>query len=576
MVHPRPPAPSPAAPRPVPRPLALLDWFSAPTSPDRADRGGAASWTTSPRIALAALLLAPAIYLCVGFLGPSVVTLDLGPRNGSLLPPWHIAAPAPWRNEWLVTGALWASIAIGGAGMWIGLRALARGWLPRLRRCFGLGVALCLITIGVPPLTSADVLMYAAYGRIAVLGMSPYAVTPAGLFRTQYDPILVYTERPWQDTPSVYGPILNWIQIGANRLGGETVHDVVFWLQLVCMIFMVIACTLAVGLARGDRRLQARVIWLTILNPVMIWAVVVSAHNEAIAISFGVAAFWFLRRRPFVAGVLIGIGCSVKATLGLYGIAMVWAYRRDLPAMLRAIIGAGIPSSIAYFVLEPEALGQAARNSGYLSEVSWLAPVQKLLVTFVAGETSYDLVSLLGWLGMITLAWMLSRVLPRRRLFGLSGELDPRRDPLSDAVRTAVVLTVAWLCTAPYSLPWYDLAAWVPIALYGASRLDVIMLARGLVLNLAFNPGRVVGQSALLEEVVARVRQVGTTTAMLGVVSAIVIWWYYACRRAGSLISTRTDPAPPAGTAGAGELTAAAGEIPGAAASVATKTRTGE
>ncbi|WP_392507865.1 polyprenol phosphomannose-dependent alpha 1,6 mannosyltransferase MptB [Naumannella halotolerans] len=539
MVHPRPLPPAPVSREPAPA-LARLDWFTAP------DSLPATEWHRSGRVAILLVLLTPLLYLAIGFLGPSIVTLDLGPRNGSLLPPWNIDGPSALRNEWVVTAATGLAIILGAGGMWIGLRALAAGWLPRLRRCFFLGVAICALTITVPPLTSADVLMYSAYGRIAVLGMSPYAITPGGLFRTQYDPILRWTEGPWQDTPSVYGPILNWIQIGANRLGGDTVHDVVFWLQLVCMSFMIIACTLTIGLARGDRQLQARVIWLSILNPVMVWAVVVSAHNEAIAVAFGIASFYFLRRHPFIAGLLIGIGCSVKATLGLYGIAMVWAYRRDLPAMARAIIGAGIPSSIAYFILEPEALSQAARNSGYLSEASWLFGIHALMGTFMEAESASVMVSVLGWVGMIVIAWALSRALPHRRLLGLSGDADPRRDPLSIAIRTAVVLTVAWMITAPYSLPWYDLAAWLPLALYGATRLDLILLVRGLALNLAFNPGRTVGQSELMEEVIRRIRQAGSTTVMMLIVVWVLLWWYWTGRRNGTLTGSRVEDATPA------------------------------
>ena len=67
---------------------------------------------------------------------------------------------------------------------------LADGWKPRYKKLFGLGTVLSLLTICVPPLTSADVLMYAAYGRLQAIGRDPYEITPAEVFRGQFDPVL--------------------------------------------------------------------------------------------------------------------------------------------------------------------------------------------------------------------------------------------------------------------------------------------------------------------------------------------------------------------------------------------------
>ena len=133
------------------------------------------------------------------------------------------------------------------------MRALADGWLPQLKRLFLLGTGSVAGTILVPPLTSADVLMYAAYGRLAGDRPDPYEITPAEVFRGQFDPVLRWTERPWQDTPSVYGPITSWTQLLANKLGGENMHDIVFWLQVFAVVPFIIACAGVVMLAHGDR-----------------------------------------------------------------------------------------------------------------------------------------------------------------------------------------------------------------------------------------------------------------------------------------------------------------------------------
>ena len=135
---------------------------------------------------------------------------------------------------------------------------MADGWKPRPRKLFALGSILSLLTICVPPMTSADVLMYAAYGRLQAIGRDPYEITPAEVFRGQFDPVLRWTERPWQDTPSVYGPITSWTQLVANKLGGENMHDIVFWLQVFSVVPFILACAGVFMLAHGDPADRAR------------------------------------------------------------------------------------------------------------------------------------------------------------------------------------------------------------------------------------------------------------------------------------------------------------------------------
>jgi hypothetical protein len=179
---------------------------------ERLRRFGERPWTRNGPLGLKLIVVSCLTTILVAFLGPSTVALNVGPAGASLLPPWFI--PVAWGraiglplSEWVVVPVLWAGIIIGAVGLVIGHRAVLDGWRPRLRRLIGLGVGLNLATAFTLPLTSADVLMYAAYGRIQRQGLDPYSVTPAEIFRQSFDPVLVWTERPWQDTPSVYGPI---------------------------------------------------------------------------------------------------------------------------------------------------------------------------------------------------------------------------------------------------------------------------------------------------------------------------------------------------------------------------------
>ena len=486
-------------------------------------------WHRDHRYAVGGIVLATVLTVVTGFLGPSAVTLTLGPRQ-SLLPPWYLPAGILKPNEWAVSGMIWFVILLGAVSMFVALRALADGWKPRVKRIFALGTGLSLVTITVPPLTSADVLMYAAYGRLQSIGRDPYEITPAEVFRGQFDPVLKWTERPWQDTPSVYGPITSWSQLMANRLGGENMHDIVFWLQVCAVVPFILACAGAIRLARGDSRRQARTAVLTIANPVLIWAVVAGAHNEALSVMFAVGGLLMMRRSPFLAGVGIGLAGCAKVSIGIWGLAMLWAYRREPKKAALLCLGTALPMGLAYVVWQPTAFFQALRNGGYVSVGSWANPVFRLLDLFLTGFHAKLVVGIVSYSGLFVIAWMLSRVVPWTAVPGLPRGADLRRDPLTIAVRTSLVLSVAWLVTAMYTLSWYDLIAWMPLAVLGASKLDQLMLLRIAPLSLAYVPGRAIDVGDALDWTANRVRDTFSPLVQMAVLVAVVLWWRHPQR----------------------------------------------
>ncbi|MDO5533530.1 MAG: hypothetical protein Q4F65_02620 [Propionibacteriaceae bacterium] len=491
---------------------------------------GERAWTKNGRLGFRLIVLSCLVTIAIAFLGPSTVTLNPGPANGSLLPPWFI--PVEWGHriglplsEWIVVPALWVGITVGAVGLVIAWRAVTAGWRPRIHLMFYLGVALNVATACVPALTSADVLMYAAYGRLQRLGMNPYAITPAEIFRQAYDPVLVFTERPWQDTPSVYGPIASFTQWLANVLGGESMHDIVFWLQMMAVIPFIVICAVMIKLAHGDAALQTRSVLFTILNPLLIWSVVAGAHNEALTLVFAIIALWFVRRSAFVTGIFIGLAGAVKVSLVFYGLALMWGYRHDWRKVLQLGVGALIPIAVLYGVFAPEALFAASRNTGYVSGGSWAPWVDSALAWVLPHSTARSITGLLGWAGMVVIAWMLSRVLPWHAVPGAT--LPAERDPLTIAVRTAVVLCTAWLVTSPYTLSWYDLIAWAPLALLVPNRLDWLLAVRGTALSVAYVTGRTVGFSDVMVNVVSfAVRDVVSTAVQWGILIAIVHWFW--------------------------------------------------
>lgn len=497
-----------------------------PTAPQSAlSRLLAQPWTSNPRLGIALIAASAATAIAVGFAGPSAVALEVGERT-SWLPPWYLPESFGPVNEWLAVSLLWLGLIAGTVGLWIAWRAVADGWWPNNRRLFGLGIGLSLLTVLVLPLTSADVLMYAAYGRLQVLGLDPYDITPAEIFRAEYDPVLIATERPWQDTPSVYGPLASFSQWVAASLGGESMHDIVFWLQVLCVVPFIVIGVLVYRMARSDHAAQTRAVLFTVLNPLMIWSVVAGAHNEAFTLVFAIVGLWFLRRNPFLAGIGIGLAGTIKVSLVFYGLAMVWGYRREPRKLVALIVGAIIPLAVAYGLIVPKALLAASRNTGYISAGSWAPPIAGLLAFVMPEWIARTVTGWLGWIGMVAVAWMLSRVLPWQPVPGLPRTVSPTRDPLTIATRTAAVLTTAWLVTSPYTLSWYDVIAWVPLGLLAASRLEPMLMWRGMWLSIAYVTGRAVQFGPELQAVSSVVRDGLCTGAQLLVLVAIVRWWW--------------------------------------------------
>ncbi|MFP5416562.1 MAG: polyprenol phosphomannose-dependent alpha 1,6 mannosyltransferase MptB [Actinomycetes bacterium] len=496
---------------------------------ERWRRLGEQAWTRDGHLGLRLIVASCLTTIVVAFLGPSTVTLNVGPARGSLLPPYFI--PVEWGEriglplpEWVVVPALWIGIIVGAIGLVIAWRAVTAGWRPRIHRLFYLGVGLSLATAAVPPLTSADVLMYAAYGRLQRQGLDPYSITPAEIFRQTFDPVLVWTERPWQDTPSVYGPIASATQWLANVLGGDSMHDVVFWLQVIHVSAFIVICAVMIKLAHGDAALQTRSVLFTILNPLLIWSVVAGAHNEALTLVFAIVGLFFMRRSAFVSGIFIGLAGTVKVSLVFYGLAMVWGYRHDWRKVLALGAGALIPIALLYGVFAPQALFAAGRNTGYVSGGSWAPWVDSALAWVLPQDIARGITSALGWLGMFVIGWMLSRVLPWSPVPGAT--VPAERDPLTIAVRTAVVLCTAWLVTSPYTLSWYDLIAWAPLALLVPNRLDWLLALRGTALSVAYVTGRTTGFSDVMVNVVSFVvRDVLSSAVQWFVLVAIVHWF---------------------------------------------------
>jgi len=258
----------------------------------------------------------------------------------------------------------------------------------------------------------------------------------------------------------------------------------------------------------------------------MVLAVVAGAHNEALTMLFAFAGVCLMRKSPLLAGLGIGIAGTIKVSLVFYGLAMAWTYRRSPWKLVQLVIGAAVPLVLAYFVWMPQTLLAASRNTTYVSQGSWLAPAFNTLSLYLGSDLTHQYVALTGWVAMAIATWMLSRVVPRTRVPGGNPAWDAMSDPLSRTVRTTAILVCAWLLTSPYTWAWYDLLAWVPLALIACPRLDAIMTWRVTWLSLAYVTGRIYPYGVDMTNVTTFFRNDICPIAQWVALLALVVWWW--------------------------------------------------
>ncbi|HZX08381.1 polyprenol phosphomannose-dependent alpha 1,6 mannosyltransferase MptB [Kribbella sp.] len=474
------------------------------------------------RRAVALYLACTALIVAVGLLGPSVVVLTLTGRHPWLPSYWFDAKP----NDWLVSVLIYVAILLGGYGVYLATKALKHGWAPRVDRLIALGIGTTAAVTLVPPMASGDVLIYAAYGRIMSLGGDPYTASPADTIRLGYDPVITATERPWQGARSVYGPIATWIQWLASLIGGNSAQLTVWMLQLSVAISLVVTGLLLVKLVGKDLPAKRRVIMLSLANPLLLWAVLAGAHNDSIAVMFAVIALVLFRRHVFLAGLMLGVAGCTKLSIGLVGVAMLWALRADRRKCVYFCGGGAIAMGGLYAIVGLQAFQQARSQTSFVSTGTPHKVLLSLFGLFLPNGLVRTAIAILAWVGLVVVAILLSQVFPK----SLVPQTHPD-DPTPAAIRYTAIYAIAWTLTAMYSLPWYDVIAWAALAAVAASKVDGLMVVRTTMLAIAYVPGRdpharqvAASLSNSLDFFSSRLRDTLCPAIELAVLIGLIVW----------------------------------------------------
>jgi hypothetical protein len=442
--------------------------------------------------ALSSIVLSLAILVGIGAAGPSAGVVSV-PRDGAW-PPWfvqlHLHLP-----DLAVTAAMWAALLLGVAGVAAGLLAVRWGWSPRYRWLIAGALVAAAALAVVPAIGSTDMLDYAAYGRIAALGHSPYLMTP-GQLRRLGDPVGQYAPHVWQNIPSVYGPLATGAQWAASELGGRSAALTVFWLKLWNALAFTVVVAVLDQLTRTRPAMRARAHLLWSVNPLMLWAVMAGGHVDGLAVALAVLALAALgpgavlardpdhvgtsligtgrigTGRALAAGLLLGAAVAVKAPFVLFGLGLAWVARRSPRALAAAAAGGAAALAGAYLAAGRGAV-TAVLQRGY----------------GVAGDNIWQAIYRpLGYHRPI-----LHLTLFAALAVGLLAVLLVLRPPPGardlPVIWPAAAPILAWTFTSPLQRPWFDVMIYVPLVFLPPSRLDWVVLGRSLATGVAYIPG---------------------------------------------------------------------------------------
>ena len=448
--------------------------------PEPAERSGSAGLTRlTGWFAAVAIAASTLVIIVVSAAGPNVSVPAMSRPGGG--PPWwhplHLTAT-------FVTVSLWAAMALGCAGVIAGLVAVARGARPPVRPVLAASfLAVAVLTV-LPPAGSTDPISYAASGRTAVTGHSPYVMTPRQLQQSG-DPVgrqIPSREIPpsWMNAVSVYGPVATAAEWGAAELGGTSLARITFWLKLEETIAFGAVVLALDRLLRADPEMRIRAHLLWSVNPLLLWEIVAGGHIDGLAAAFGLLGVVALRvdsqreGRPrlrlgsaALAGLLIGVATGLKVEYALLGLAVAWACRRSLRALAAAAAGFVVVIGQAYLAAGTAAIKVLVTRS---TGITWDTMYQ-LFWRPVLGYTQFSVSSVPPHLELV--AYLLFAGVALLALLRF-----PDLVPLRPAVAPALALSLAWLFVTPFQRPWYDVMAIALLALYPASWLDWVVLIR--------------------------------------------------------------------------------------------------
>jgi hypothetical protein len=215
-----------------------------------------------------------------------------------------------------------------GAAVW----QWRRGRRPSMALMVGGALALTALALLVPPVASEDVYAYSFYGKVQhTYGANPYLVIPAQYAGDEWYPLW-----SWRYVGPVYGPPFLLLLRLVAVVAGPSLLAWVIWMKLLLVAAELAGVWLLVRVARARGAEPAWPVLLIACNPMVLQAVAMSAHVDALLLLLVAAAVVAHVRGRYLVAFLLLVGTFlVKLYLGpvaaLYGLWLAFASEPDRP-----------------------------------------------------------------------------------------------------------------------------------------------------------------------------------------------------------------------------------------------------
>jgi ABC-type multidrug transport system fused ATPase/permease subunit len=341
---------------------------------------------------------------------------------------------------------------------------------------------LCLLLVVIPPLVSKDVFSNIFYGKIAArYHDNPYVVTPQ---RFSGDQLMVYVSLNWKNTAIVYGPLHTYFSMLLNLAAGEgiTANIIVFKGAMALFhLANILIIWFILGLIAPRRRRLGTMLYAW--NPIALTIGVGGGHNDVMMMTLVLLAVYLLLKEKKWAGfvclclsVLIKyISVILVIALVIYLVSRKSGRAEQLRELARytavfLLIAAGL---FLPFWAGPGTFSSTLRNL-QLNNYSSVGGLISAAFAFV-----FEFVLRLPASLAATFGSVLSKLL-LLPVFLAALWLAPRRmRGWRDVPDCFFWVTLAYLATTSYYMPWYFLWLLPLIALRPWDRVSKWSLAVG-------------------------------------------------------------------------------------------------
>ncbi|MFD8495449.1 polyprenol phosphomannose-dependent alpha 1,6 mannosyltransferase MptB [Amycolatopsis sp. NPDC059657] len=223
----------------------------------------------------------------------------------------------------------------------------------------------------VPPFLSGDLYSYLAQGELARRGLDPYATGPAAL--GQHTPLTSLVSPFWQETPSPYGPVFTLIERFIVTVSDGDVHIGVTLCRLLALGGIALIIWAVPRLATRMSVPAESALWLSVLNPLVLWHFVGGGHNDALMVGLALAGFELVLAGAALGMPLLCLAANVKVTaivaVAVAGVEL--AKRRPVFGTLTTL---GTLAAITALASWAGGFGWVRTLATSSSVPSWLAP----------------------------------------------------------------------------------------------------------------------------------------------------------------------------------------------------------